>query len=255
MSWEASGWAKKIRVCPSGELITRSEKFLLLTLGDYHNHHTQTAFVSVTTLAYDTLCSERQCRYLLRSLETKGLIATVIGHSGKTNSYTFPDLFGSYPQVGQSYPQVGQPLPHPGATTAPHGATTAPPDGATTAPYGAIAIAGDGAIAIAPKPDLTIKKKEEEQERRPEWIPEQLWEDFKDTRKRIRKPMTAFAERLAFKKLEKLRLSGEDPVAVIEQSIMNSYVGLWPVNDGRKSKLTGSEETAHKIQEALTRGL
>jgi len=149
MSWEASGWAKSVRTCPNGEMITRSEKFLLLILADYHNHQIGAAFASVTRIADDAISSERQCRYLLRSLETKGLIVTIIGRLGKTNSYKFPLMEkGRSPKDSLLITQkkVGQRLPH---------------GGAKVAPDGAIAIAGDGATAIAPKPILTKKIQEE----------------------------------------------------------------------------------------------
>lgn len=88
----------------------------------------------------------------------------------------------------------------------------------------------------------------------PDWIPKQLWEDFKKARRRMKKSMTPHAEELAFKKLDQLRREGEDPVAVIEQSILNGYTGLFPVNEGYRSNNKSEALTQH-TKRALTRGL
>ena len=71
-SWEATRWAKKIIVCPNGELITRTEKLLLQIIADYHGENGCTA--SVATLAGDSLLSRRQAHRLLASLERKRVL-------------------------------------------------------------------------------------------------------------------------------------------------------------------------------------
>jgi hypothetical protein len=80
---------------PNGERLTRSEKFLLLCLADYHNRYSKIAFPSVQRLALDTLSCEREVRYLLRSLERKGLIIAIRpgrqGRGGLTH-YVFLEL-------------------------------------------------------------------------------------------------------------------------------------------------------------------
>jgi phage replication O-like protein O len=63
----------------------------------------------------------------------------------------------------------------------------------------------------------------------PEWLPKKEWESFVTMRKKIRAPMTDHAKELAIKTLNTLKAQGEDPKAVIEQSIENSYRGLFPV--------------------------
>jgi len=100
-----------------------------------------------------------------------------------------------------------------------------------------------------PEPSGTTLSGDKEVVPVPEWIPAQLWFDFKKMRQRIRKPMTPYAEHLAFKRLEKLRGEGEDPVAVLEQSILNSYPGLWPVSKGK------SDARRTKTREILESGL
>lgn len=147
MSWTASGWAKKVIVCPNGKKITRSEKFLLLIIADYFNDQMRAAWVSVATMADDALMTKRMARYVLRSLEKKGVILTTLGgnREGKssTNRYEFPGL------------EMGQPLSH-----GRHGRKASigqplPPKGEILAPKMGQFPAQDAEIAIAPKLEET----------------------------------------------------------------------------------------------------
>ncbi|CAG9172453.1 replication protein [Cupriavidus respiraculi] len=63
----------------------------------------------------------------------------------------------------------------------------------------------------------------------PDWVPEEAWSAYLDMRKRIKKPMTEYAKRLAVGELEKFRSCGQDPEAVLNQSTMNSWQGLFEV--------------------------
>jgi len=61
----------------------------------------------------------------------------------------------------------------------------------------------------------------------PEWVPADLWEAWLEMRKKIRKPATRKAMELAVGHLLKLRNAGHSPAAVLEQSILNSWQGLF----------------------------
>lgn len=63
----------------------------------------------------------------------------------------------------------------------------------------------------------------------PTWLDKDVWKEFVSMRKTIRKPLTPYGEKLAIKRLGGLREAGEDPTAVVEQSIMMCYQGLFPV--------------------------
>jgi hypothetical protein len=65
----------------------------------------------------------------------------------------------------------------------------------------------------------------------PEWVPRQTWENYMEMRKRIRKPLTEHAVELAIGKLASLAAQGHEPRAVLEQSILNSWQGLFPVRE------------------------
>jgi hypothetical protein len=72
----------------------------------------------------------------------------------------------------------------------------------------------------------------------PDWIDPDIWADFKEMRQRIKKPMTHRAMELTISKLEKLSLDGNDPNEVLNQSIANSYQGVFPINGNNGGKKT-----------------
>lgn len=61
----------------------------------------------------------------------------------------------------------------------------------------------------------------------PDWIPADAWNGYLEMRKKIRKPITADGIKLAIRELEKLRAAGHDPKLILEQSILNSWQGLF----------------------------
>ena len=63
----------------------------------------------------------------------------------------------------------------------------------------------------------------------PEWLPEDAWNGFLAMRKSIKKSIAPDAIPIALRKLEALRDAGSDPRAVLEQSTMNSWQGLFEV--------------------------
>lgn len=62
-----------------------------------------------------------------------------------------------------------------------------------------------------------------------DWVPSDEWAAFEKMRTRIRKPMTEEARRLAVRELARLRDEGHDPAEVLNQSVMNSWQGLFPI--------------------------
>lgn len=66
----------------------------------------------------------------------------------------------------------------------------------------------------------------------PEWLPAAPWAAFVEMRAKIRKPLTGTAKTLIFKRLDALRAEGNDPEAVLNQSVMNSWQGVFPLREG-----------------------
>ena len=73
----------------------------------------------------------------------------------------------------------------------------------------------------------------------PNWIPVETWGQFEAMRKKIKKPLTPYASHLIVKEIEKIRAStGQGPVAILNESIKNSWQGVFPVkenNNGARS--------------------
>lgn len=67
----------------------------------------------------------------------------------------------------------------------------------------------------------------------PDWMPMDAWAGYIEMRKKIKKPMTLRAEQLAINTLDKLRSEGHDVGAVLDQSVMNSWQGLFPIAERR----------------------
>jgi len=61
----------------------------------------------------------------------------------------------------------------------------------------------------------------------PDWIPLENWNHFSEMRKRLRKPMTDRAMALIVTELYKLKSRGNDPGAVLDQSVRNSWQDVY----------------------------
>ncbi|MCJ7790563.1 MAG: replication protein [Candidatus Atribacteria bacterium] len=75
------------------------------------------------------------------------------------------------------------------------------------------------------------------------------WKDFKDMRKENKKKMTPRAEELILNELEKLSDNEDTQIAILNQSIMNSWQGVFPLKDNQKPKLKMTQEEALKRME------
>lgn len=77
----------------------------------------------------------------------------------------------------------------------------------------------------------------------PDWIDLDAWEGFVQMRKQIKKPLTERAKKLALRELDELRKQGQDPNAVLDQSTMHSWAGLFPLRS-KAPQQTQPVETA-----------
>tara|TARA_Y100000310_G_scaffold166912_1_gene166612 strand:- start:4339 stop:5145 length:807 start_codon:yes stop_codon:yes gene_type:complete len=66
----------------------------------------------------------------------------------------------------------------------------------------------------------------------PSWVKQETWDAFMEMRKKQKAIPTPLAITLLLGKLEKLKESGNDPNAVLEQSIMNNWKGVFTLHDG-----------------------
>ena len=81
----------------------------------------------------------------------------------------------------------------------------------------------------------------------PTWLPESAWNDWVEHRSAVRAPLTQRAAELCIKKLEKMRDAGQDPVAVIEQSVLTGkWTDLYSVKSDQLDQRQQGGNTHHR---------
>jgi hypothetical protein len=84
-----------------------------------------------------------------------------------------------------------------------------------------------------PNPSPTVGQPLENEANLPSWIKKETWDAFLEMRRKIKKIPTEHAKKLLIKELEKLKNSGNEPNAVLNQSIMRNYTGVFPLDENR----------------------
>lgn len=198
-----------------------SALILMLAIADFSDDSGY-AHPGIETLADKCRMSERNTRYVIEQLVASGELEVKknTGRSG-TNEYwiTIDQTLPLFEPKGAKRERV-QSL-HPGKTASERVQPSV----------------GKGAIAIAPEPSLTKREpsgKDTRAPARPEWLSEETWSRYVAHRKAKRAPLTDEASRLLFLKLTTLREAGQDPAAVIDQSIENGWTGLFELRGSRK---------------------
>jgi hypothetical protein len=64
----------------------------------------------------------------------------------------------------------------------------------------------------------------------PDWVPRETWSHYVDMRRLMNREMGQIAAKLVIAKLDALRQTGHDPQAVLEQSIMCSWVDVYELH-------------------------
>ena len=91
----------------------------------------------------------------------------------------------------------------------------------------------------------------------PGWVPEESWNAYVEMRRQKKKPMTEYAMKLAVQKLEKLQNQGQDIEAVLNESVLRSWEGLFPIggdfgrNGHSDHKETRTERLHRLVEEAV----
>lgn len=65
----------------------------------------------------------------------------------------------------------------------------------------------------------------------PDWVPAEAWAEFIKMRKQMKKPMTAYAEKLMLKRLRAFSDDGQDVEAMLNQSIINCWQSVYAVKE------------------------
>lgn len=74
----------------------------------------------------------------------------------------------------------------------------------------------------------------------PPWLDPDVWQQFVDHRQAIKSKLTDQSARLAIRKLDTLRRGGSPPGAVIEQTVLNGWTGLFPIRPQFATGRTGA---------------
>lgn len=77
-------------------------------------------------------------------------------------------------------------------------------------------------------------RKEKKLECFPEWIDAEVWAAFQELRKKLKAPLTSRAIKNIIEELAKLKDQGQDPNAVLDQSITRGWRGVFPLRDQTK---------------------
>lgn len=86
----------------------------------------------------------------------------------------------------------------------------------------------------------------------------EAFKEFRKMRNGMRAKMTSNAERLIIQKLEKLASDESEQIAILEQSIANSYRGVFPLkkdNPSKSNQLTYTEKTEEELWRDYTEGM
>lgn len=79
------------------------------------------------------------------------------------------------------------------------------------------------------------EKKEEAQAPLPDWLPLEAWTGYAEMRKRIRKPMTARAQKLVLSALKDMQAKGLSVAQALDNSTRNSWVDVYEPKDAAGS--------------------
>lgn len=110
---------------------------------------------------------------------------------------------------------------------------------------------------IKEKKEKENKKEKERKERNkkevevelPDWLPLDLWEEYLNMRRQIKKPLTSFGQRLAIKNLNKLREQGYDINEIIETSISRCWLGFFPPQNNLFHNYSGYKNRKEEDEE------
>jgi hypothetical protein len=241
MSMAALRWARGVRG------ITSTQKLVLWALADMANDYAE-AWPSATALAVDCCLSERAVRSAFADLEARGLIAGDHAY-GRSTRWRLrideaPEQKSATPERGAATPEprsgvagaerTGQDTPERRAPTPERG--SAPPRNVVHPPRNVV----HTEPSITPiEPTGTPKPRAKTPTVKvvlPDWLPPDAWRAWCEHRiGAAPRKWTQRAAELTIRKLGDLRDQGHDPQAVIDQSIMAGWSGLFAVKDDRAS--------------------
>lgn len=67
----------------------------------------------------------------------------------------------------------------------------------------------------------------------PDWLNSRTWSAFREHRKKIKRPMTQYAEELIQAKLDAMRLQGHDPNSLLDEAIERGWTSVFEPKQGQ----------------------
>jgi hypothetical protein len=216
--------------------MTPVQKLVFLALADQANDQGE-CWPSIRHIAYKCCLSERAVQYAIRYFEGIYLLKMETrkrtNNSQSTNLYVFDlELLGRTictPSVHHMHPP---------------GARGAPPN---TEPSYEPSIINE---YINNKDVKIVKKSNTKIEPLvlPEWLPQNDWNDFVQYREEAKKPLkSTMSIKRTINKLEKLKNAGYDIREIIDQTIVNGWSGLHPVNKNNNGSYHGKKESVAEL--------
>lgn len=191
-----------------------SQKIVMLALADQANDQGQ-CWPSISTIARRCSRSERTIQATLRELEKAGDV-TRYDRAGTSSMFRIHPRSDRTPEIAAP-PQPLHPTPAAAAPLPPQPLHPTPPNGCTL---------------TTNEPPLEPPSNHQGAKDRfqlPDEIPQEEWAAFEEMRKRLKKPLTDHARKIAIKTLRQLADEGHPPGKVLNQSIFNGWQGLFPI--------------------------
>lgn len=220
----------------------------LLALADWSDDSGK-SWPSVETLAKKSRQSERNCRTVIRVLESQKLIS-VQERDGHSSLFVINlELLG-----GQSLPPAKKSmrgglrrksLPNSAEIFAPYTSIYTPQD--QKQPSGNPSLF-EGIPSELKDPIRPTQKEKQAKEKfvLPDWIPLPEWNGWIEMRQKMRKPATELAQRYAVEDLQVLRINGENIKEIMRKAIVKNWLSFYAI---------GSNGTNHQAppEDALAR--
>ena len=84
----------------------------------------------------------------------------------------------------------------------------------------------------------------------PDWLIVDLWHEYVEHRKEIKKPLSERSERMALRKLKRLIDAGGDQEDILETAVMNGWQGLFMPDNKQNKVISTPTGTTGKIGRA-----
>lgn len=205
-----------------------TDLLLLLAIADNADEQSRQAFPAVKTIAEKCRITERGAQKCIRSLTKLGELAVTAEYTQagrqRRNTYTIQEYMGE--QCSPSTEEKTGEGEQRDTGRVNHGAPTRVNHGAPLINHHS-----EPPCEPSSQQEQEPLKLESPPEKLPGNLTRQTWDDFKDARKTMKAKMTDRAEKLLLRQLTEFVKQGEDAEKVVEQSIMKSWRGLFPVKD------------------------